>query len=204
MSPSASLDFRSALQVEPKRIARLEDAELGKLMGQLLRAQSHRCGAPVSELLTNTEEKAADDGADAWSGKPEKPDEWLGDAETCWQLKAGKAGTPAAVKGEIGKRLPHATLKKDGRFVLVASGSTSGKKGETDRLNTLTEQAKAVGLLTDRIVVFGSERLKEWVNQHPPSLPAGPAALRVFGRFRTGHLRSIRPRGQRAILLPLR
>lgn len=167
MSPSASLDFRSALQVEPKRIARLEDAELGKLMGQLLRAQSHRCGGPVSELLTNTEEKAADDGADAWSGKPETPDEWLGDAETCWQLKAGDAGEPAKVKKEIGKRLPKLTLTKGGRFVLVASGSTSGKKGETDRLKTLTMEAKAAGLPTDRIVVIGSERLAEWVNQHP-------------------------------------
>jgi len=167
MTPSASLDFRSALQVEPKRIARLEDAELGKLMGQLLRAQSHRCGAPVSELLTNTEEKAADDGADAWSGKPETPDEWLGDAETCWQLKAGDAGEPAKVKKEIGKRLPKVTLTKGGRFVLVASGSTSGKKGETDRLETLTTEAEAAGLPTDRIVVIGSERLAEWVNQHP-------------------------------------
>lgn len=167
MSPSASIDYRSALQVAPERIARLKDAELGKLMGQLLRAQSHRCGAPVSELLTNTEEKAADDGADAWSGKPETPDEWLGDAETCWQLKAGDAGEPAKVKKEIGKRLPKVTLTKGGRFVLVASGSTSGKKGETDRLETLTTEAEAAGLPTDRIVVIGSERLAEWVNQHP-------------------------------------
>jgi hypothetical protein len=167
MSPSASLDFRSALQVAPERIARLKDAELGELMGQLLRAQSHRCGAPVSEVRINTEEKAADDGADATSGKPEKPDEWLGDAETCWQLKAGKAGTPAAIKGEIGKSLPSDTLTKGGRFVLVASGNTSGKKGETDRLKTLTTEAKAEGLPTDRIEVIGSERLAEWVNQHP-------------------------------------
>jgi hypothetical protein len=101
MSPSASIDYRSALQVAPKRIARLEDAELGELMGQLLRAQSHRSGAPLSEVRTNTQEKAADGGADALSGKPATPDEWLGDAETCWQLKAGKAGTPAAVKGPI-------------------------------------------------------------------------------------------------------
>jgi WD40 repeat protein len=167
MSPSAPLVFLSALQVEPKRIARLEDAELGKLMGQLLRAQSYRCGAPLSELLTNTQEKAADGGADALSGKPATPDEWLGDAKTCWQLKAGKAGTPAAVKGEIGKQQPNETLTKGGRFVLVASGSTSGKNGENARLKTLTTEAKAAGLPTDRIVVIGSERLAEWVNQHP-------------------------------------
>jgi WD40 repeat protein len=167
MSPSASIDYRSALQVAPERIARLKDAELGELMGQLLRAQSHRCGAPLSEVRTNTEEKAADDGADATSGKPETPDEWLGDAETCWQLKAGKAGTPAAVKGEIGKPQPNESLTKGGRFVLVASGSTSGKKGENDRLKTLTTEAEAAGLPTDRIAVIGSERLTEWVNQHP-------------------------------------
>jgi WD40 repeat protein len=167
MSPSASIVYRSALQVAPDRIARLKDAELGELMAQLLRAQSHRCGAPLSEVRTNTEEKAADDGADATSGKPETPDEWLGDAETCWQLKAGDAGEPAKVKKEISKRLPHATLQKQGRFVLVASGSTSGKKGENDRLKTLTKEAEAAGLPTDRIEVIGSERLTEWVNQHP-------------------------------------
>jgi hypothetical protein len=49
----------------------------------------------------------------------------------------------------------------------VASGSTSGKKGETDRLKTLTTEAEAAGLPTDRIEVIGSERLAEWVNQHP-------------------------------------
>ena len=167
MSPSASIVYRSALQVAPDRIARLKDAELGELMGQLLRAQSHRCGATLSEVRTNTEEKAADDGADATSGKPETLDEWLGDAETCWQLKAGDAGEPAKVKKEISKRLPHATLQKEGRFVLVASGSTSGKKGEVDRLKTLTKEAEAAGLPTDRIEVIGSERLTEWVNQHP-------------------------------------
>ena len=167
MSPSASIVYRSALQVAPERIARLKDAELGELMGQLLRAQSHRCGAPLSEVRTNTEEKAADDGADATSGKPETPDEWLGDAETCWQLKAGDAGEPAKVKKEISKRLPHATLQKEGRFVLVASGSTSGKKGENDRLKMLTKEAEAAGLPTDRIEVIASERLTEWVNQHP-------------------------------------
>jgi hypothetical protein len=136
-------------------------------MGQLLRAQSHRCGAPVSGLLTNTQEKAADGGADAFSGKPATPDEWLGDAKTCWQLKAGDAGEPAKVKNEILKPLPHDTLTKGGRFVLVASGSTSGKQGELLRLNTLTTEAKQAGLPTDRIVVIGSERLTEWVNQHP-------------------------------------
>jgi formylglycine-generating enzyme required for sulfatase activity len=136
-------------------------------MGQLLRAQSHRCGALGAEVRTNTEEKAADGGADAWSRKPEKPDEWLGDAKTCWLLKAGKAGSPLALKGEIGKSLPSDTLTKGGRFVLVASGSTSGKKGETDRLQTLTKEAEAAGLPTDRIAVIGSERLTEWVNQHP-------------------------------------
>jgi|688.fasta_scaffold01174_49 hypothetical protein len=166
-SSNPSLDFRSALQVAPARIARLRDAELGELMGQLLRAQSHRCGAPLSEVRTNTEEKAADGGADAWSGKPEFLDKWLGDAETCWQLKAGLAGTPHAVKREIGKSLPSATLKKGGRFVLVASGSTSGKKGEINRLETLTKEAYAAGLPTDRIVVIGSERLTEWVNENP-------------------------------------
>jgi len=166
--PSKALQIANLSHlVSPERIARLNDIELGELMAQLLKAQSYICGAHVSEVRIESDALLRDDGEDAWTGNPKTPDEWLGDVETCWQLKAGKAGTPTQVKGEVSKPLAQYTLKKDGRFVLVASGSTSGKKGESDRLETLTAEAKAAGLPTDRIVVIGSERLAEWVNQHP-------------------------------------
>lgn len=167
MKSSDCLEFSSALQVAAERIKRLSDVELGELMGQLLRAHSYRCRAPLSEVRVNTEEKAADGGADAWSGKPETCDEWFGDEETCWQLKAGSAGSPAALKGEVLKELPRGTLAQGGRFVLVATGSTNGTRGERKRLNTLTTEAEAAGIPTDRIAVIGSERLAEWCNQHP-------------------------------------
>lgn len=167
MSPSDPTDFQTAFQVAPDRIARLKDAELGRLMLQLLRAESYRCGAPVKEVRVNTEEKAKDGGCDGWSGKPERTDGWLGDAETCWQMKAGINGQKGRIKGEIQKTKPREALEKGGRFVLVASGSTSGLPGEQERLDTLIEEANDAGLPKDRIEVIGSERLASWCNQYP-------------------------------------
>ncbi len=51
--------------------------------------------------------------------------------------------------------------------MLVASGSTNGKKGENDRLKTLVDNAKSLGLPTAKIEVIGSERLSIWCNGHP-------------------------------------
>ena len=159
--------FRDALQISPERIAHLGDAELSVLMVDLLRAQAHRCGSLLSEVRVNTEDKAKDDECDGWTWKPAAKDDWLGETDTCWQLKAGASGTPARLKGEVGKPLPKKTLEAGGRFVVVASGSTNGKKGEGDRLKTLTDEASAAGLPPERIDVIGSERLAGWCNQNP-------------------------------------
>lgn len=167
MSNPRPSPFRDALQVSPERIAHLGDAELSELMVELLRAQAHRCGSPLSEVRVNTEDKAKDDGCDGWTAKPATTDEWLGETNTCWQLKAGTSGTPARLKGEVGKPLPKKTLQVGGRFVVVASGSTNGKKGEGDRLNTLTDEASTAGIPIERIDVIGSERLAVWCNQNP-------------------------------------
>jgi hypothetical protein len=59
------------------------------------------------------------------------------------------------------------TLISSGRFVVVASGSTNGKKGEDDRLAKLTADAVAAMIPTEQIEVIGSERLANWCNQHP-------------------------------------
>ena len=167
MSRPRQSPFRDALQVSPERIAHLGDAELSQLMVDLLRAQAHRCGSPLSEVRVNTEDKAKDDGCDGWTSKPATKDDWLGETDTCWQLKAGASGTPARLKGEVGKPLPKKTLEAGGRFIVVASGSTNGKKGEGDRLKTLTDQASVAGIPTERIDVIGSERLAVWCNQNP-------------------------------------
>jgi len=159
--------FRTALQVSEEVVSNLNDTSLTALMRALLHDHAYRCGAQVSEIRVNTEEKAADDGCDAWSPAPAKPDEWFGDSDTCWQLKAGVAGQPARLAGEIVKPIPLETLKKGGRVVLVASGSTNGTAGERDRLKALQDEAKAAGLPTSRIHVIGSERLTLWCNQHP-------------------------------------
>jgi DNA polymerase III delta prime subunit len=164
--PRSSI-FRNALQVPRERIAVMSDGELDLLMSQLLQAQAYKCGSPLNKICVNTEGKAKDDGCDGWSAKPATPDAWLGSADTCWQLKAGSAGEPSRLAGEITKRIPRETLDSGGRFVVVASGSTNGKKGEQDRLATLTREAETAKIPIEKIEVIGSERLTTWCNQHP-------------------------------------
>lgn len=167
MSNPSSSAFRNALQVSPERIANLSDVHLSELMLDLLRAQAHRCGSPLSEVRINTQDKAKDDGCDGWTSEPVTEDEWLGQTDTCWQLKAGTSGSPARLRGEVGKPLPRQTLQAGGRFVVVAPGSSNGKKGVDDRLKTLIDEAERAGIATGRIEVIGSEGLALWCNQNP-------------------------------------
>lgn len=176
MTPVQSNVFRDALQVSPERIAALSDVELNELMRDLILAQAQRASADVSQVRVNTEGKAGDGGSDGWSPKPPQGDAWLGSAHTCWQFKAGVAGTPARLEGEVSKRIPRETLGAGGRFVVVCSKSTAGLPGEQLRLETLRSEAGALGLPTDSIDVIGSERLTIWCNQHPA------VAARLAGR----------------------
>jgi hypothetical protein len=159
--------YRDVLQVSPERIASMSDDELNALMRVLLCAQAYRCGADVAQVRVNTEDKAKDDGCDGWSPGPGTADVWLGSRETCWQFKAGSAGEPRRLAGEIGKPVPTRTLSGGGGFVVITSGSTNGRKGEQDRLATLTAEAAAAQLTTEAIQVIGSEGLAIWCNQHP-------------------------------------
>jgi hypothetical protein len=167
MTKPLSSVFRNATQVSPERIAAMGDEDLNTLMGELLRAQAYKCGSPLSQIRVNTEGKAKDDGSDGWSGKPAVADEWLGSVDTCWQFKAGTNGAPARLAGEVGKRIPKETLCNGGRFVVVASGSTNGKKGVEDRLKRLAADAAAAKIPTREIEVMGSDGLTTWCNQHP-------------------------------------
>jgi DNA polymerase III delta prime subunit len=165
-SPRYSI-YRNAFQVSPERIKSLTDAELNNLMGNLLLAQAYKCGSPISEVRINTEVTAGDDGCDGWSAKPEINDNWLGEADTCWQFKTGTNGQPARLIGEVTKRIPRETLSSGGRFVVVASGSSSGKPGEGRRRTRLVEEAVAACIPVEKIEVIGSGRLTNWVNQNP-------------------------------------
>jgi hypothetical protein len=159
--------FRNALQVPSLRIATMSEGDLNVLMEMLIRAQAYKCGSPFNQIRVNTQEKAPDDGCDGWSGKPEKPDDWLGSDDTCWQFKAGSSGQPAELHGEVLKEIPKDTLANGGRFIVIASGSTNGVKGERDRMDVLVQEAGAAGIPVVKIDVFGSERLTRWCNQHP-------------------------------------
>ncbi len=167
MSSARHSIFRNALQVSPERVAAMSDGDLNVLMGKLLSAQAYKCGSPSNEIRVNTDGNAKDDGCDGWSAKPVTPDNWLGSTHTCWQFKAGSAGEPARLAGEVTKRIPRETLTNGGRFVVVASGSTNGKKGEDDRRAKLVADAVTAKIPTGQIEVIGSERLTNWCNQHP-------------------------------------
>ena len=159
--------YRDALQISLERIAAMSPQQINSLMGRLLRAQAHRSGSSLSGIRINAEDTAKDDGCDGWSPKPPAPDDWLGWVDTCWQFKAGKAGEPARLVGEVSKPIARDTLINGGRFVVVASGSRSGKKGEKDRRARLVDDAQKAKIPFDRIEVMGSERLANWCNQHP-------------------------------------
>ena len=163
MSPSSI--FRSALHVSPQRLALLTDTELNELMRQLLHVQAYRCGC--SDASVNAEVRAADDGCDGWSERPAQADRWLGNTATCWQFKAGTAGQPRRLTGEVEKARPRRTLQQGGRFVVVASGSTGGKRSTDRRRQTLVAAARQAGLPAANIEVYGSEQLAEWCNQYP-------------------------------------
>ena len=159
--------YQTVLQVSPERIATLTDAELTTLMDALIRAQAYRCRADLAQVCVKTEGRASDAGCDGWSPRPPTADPWLGDVETCWQFKAATAGQPARVRGEVTKQIPRNTLRTGCRFVLGASGSVSGRRGEDDRLSVLRQDAVDAGLPSDKIHVLGSETLTTWCNQHP-------------------------------------
>ena len=137
-------------------------------MGELLRAQAYRCGSPRD--LVNTETLAADGGCDGWTDRPVTPDPWLGTTATCWQFKSGTAGEPSRLSDEVEKPIPRKTLRDGGRFVVVASGSNSGERGIRDRKHELVAAAERQGLpaaVAERIIVYGSEDIERWCNQHP-------------------------------------
>ena len=157
--------YWSVLHVPPRRIAALADTELNELMRQLLHVQAYRCGCPDASV--NTEIRAADAGCDGWSDKPAEEDRWLGRTDTCWQFKAGRAGEPSRLVGEVEKKIPRRTLQQGGRFVVVASGSTAGETGTNERREKLIHAAGRAGLPTENVEVYGSEKLAEWTNQYP-------------------------------------
>lgn len=185
---SARSVFRTDLQLSEEVVSNLTDTALTALVRELLHDHAYRCGAPVSEVIVNTEEKAKDGGCDAWSPAPPSFDEWFSDTFTCWQLKAGVAGQPARLAGEIGKEIPSDTLRRGGRVVLIASGSTNGAHGERERLRKLRDEAASANLPTNRIHVIGSERLTTWCNQHPAvaaRFSGAPDGLWLLDRWST-------------------
>ena len=159
--------MRPSADAYEERIANLSDVDLNLLMADLLRAHAYRCIGTAAGVRTNAEIKAGDDGCDGWTPAPKTTDPWFGDQATCWQFKAGTAGEPRKLRNEITKAIPRETLTSGGRFVVIASGSTSGIRGERARVKALREEAIAAGIPDERIEVLGADRLTRWCNEHP-------------------------------------
>ncbi|HEX4422947.1 MAG TPA: hypothetical protein VH165_33755 [Kofleriaceae bacterium] len=157
-------------------------------MTKLLRAEAYRAGADVTKVIVNAEVKAGDDGADATTPGGAKDNPWLSNVETCWQLKAGNAGQPKKLKGEVTKPIPIEILRNGGRFVVVASGAVDGAKGIAERKRQLVSDAKKAKLPTDKIEVFTCESLTTWINEHVAiaaelvGLPGGFATLQKWAQ----------------------
>lgn len=177
--------------VTEELVRHLSDIELRDLMRELLVAEAYRSGADVSKVQVNREVKAPDGGADGSTPAGVTSHRWLGDVETCWQLKAGSAGQASKLKGEITKPIPARTLKAGGRFVLVASAAGDGGKGITARTKQLVADAKRAKLPTNRIEVLNSEALTTWINEHPAiaselrGMPPEFTSLKAWANYRT-------------------
>lgn len=194
MNKPHSSVFRNVRQISPNYVANLTDVELNQLMLSLFKAEAYKYKSPASEIRTNTEIKAGDDGCDGWTGKPEINSGWLGSTNTCWQFKAGTAGRPSRLKNEVTKKIPSDTLKNDGQFILVASGSTTGKSGEDIRRKVLVDDAKAAGLPVEKIDVIGSDRLANWCNSHlsvAAAFSEHPSGLWNFERWSNSEIHRV-------------
>src|SRR5262249_32463143 len=135
-----------------------------------------------SQVCVNQVLKAGDEGCDGESPVHSGPGDWMPADKTCWQLKAGSAGEPAELKGEVLKKIPRATLAAGGAYVVVTSHA-SGTRQVKSRLKVLCEEAASEGLPVDKIRVYDGERVANWVNQFPPvaaRLTGLPEGLLLF------------------------
>lgn len=154
-----------SLRVNGEIIRNLNDEALNQLMSRILLNEAYRCGADQRLVIVNIEIKASDEGQDGYTPVPLQSSRWLGETETCWQFKRGKAGEPENLRGEILKSIPQKVLKNGGRYVVIAPNAI-GETARNKRLKVLLEDATSLGLPTDKIDVFCCEQITNWVNEH--------------------------------------
>jgi hypothetical protein len=174
-------------RVSEEMLAKTNDAILKPILRDLLLAEALRAGCATSAVSINTDDRAPDGGADAVTPKPLNASDWLGDRETCWQFKIGAAGQPARLKTEVLKPLPSTTLKRQGRFVVVATSATDGEAGRRSRMNALVQAAKKKRIPVSRIAVYSTDTLARWLEQHPgiaASFMGFPAGCQQLERWK--------------------
>ncbi len=159
------MPIRSVLQVGTSEISRLGERGLRDMMDTLIHAEAYRCGIEAGDVTVNAETKAKDGGQDAWTPAAPNPSSWMKEEQTCWQFKSGKDPT---VNGEIADhQRVQDVLQAGGRYCVIASALGNGAEGTELRVNKLKSEAERLNLPTDKIEVWGCDRLVTWCNEHP-------------------------------------
>jgi len=91
-------------RVSEEMLAKANDATLKPILRDLLLAEALRSGCDLTRVTINTDDRAADGGADATTPQPARPSQWLADCDTCWQIKVGTASEPKRLESEVGNR----------------------------------------------------------------------------------------------------
>lgn len=181
-----TISSRRAFDADPRRISQLGSPELAQLMRRLLDLESRRCRALSPNV--NVDEDTPDGGADAFTTAPSETSEWLPPGDTCWQFKAGGAGTPAKIRNELENRIPKETLRRGGHYVLVANGCKT-KSGEDSRRSSLIAGAAAAKIAKahhTHVRVIGADAIAQWVSTHPAlarDLAGLPPAFDTYDRW---------------------
>jgi hypothetical protein len=155
------------LQVSAKEIANLDEVQLRELVFRFCRFETALSKGDTARVLFPSEVKAADDGCDGSTPGNDGSSRWLPAGATCWQLKAGQAGEPGRLRGEITKAIPREYLLRGDHYALVASGCQGGERQIRKRLAVLSREANRAKLPTDKIGVLGAEALAAWCNERP-------------------------------------
>jgi len=156
-----------SIEVRPRDIAALDDTQLRDVVSRLCKLQTWLQGGDASKVSFAYELKASDLGGDGTTPRNKGGSTWLPASPTCWQLKAGTAGEPAALKGEVMKPLPRKYLARRGYYVVVAGQYLGGLSGLEKRRTVLVSEARRVPLPVDKIEVRGAEAIADWCNEHP-------------------------------------
>lgn len=137
---------RHAWSVDYEIIRNLTETRLvGQLVRTLLLAEAAAVRLDITKILVNSEPKGDMDVMRGRRNPSASP--WLGDTDTCWQLKAGQAGEPSRLKGEVAKPEPKKILRPGPvrRGDQFGRDRRAGKTGPLEDSSRRSEATKTTG-----------------------------------------------------------